>query len=349
MPQLDTLRFFAAFGVLNFHWFYYFWGSYAWSLGEYGVQLFFVLSGFLITGRLLKAKESAGNKITIIMNFFIRRALRLFPIYYLFILFLVRMDDGYVKDNLVYFLTYTSNFFFYMHGGFIDRWSNHTWTLAVEEQFYLAFPWLLLFIKRKLEPTLGLLFLLTGVGVRAYGLFYDIEDIKLLTPANFEALGAGILLGSLVHGKIPALCYLKKPLPFLLLFFFGLSVYLHYGKPGWAASIPFRTCFLVFCVLFVYQAATGFTGAAGRIFDNTILKYLGKISYGIYLYHFISPFVLVKIFEKVSLPLTSNPTFLYGFNLIFLFFVCVLSWHLVELPFQRFKKVFNYEKTMVPA
>lgn len=344
MHQLDALRFLAAFGVLNFHWCYYFWDSYSWSLGEYGVQLFFVLSGFLITGQLLKAKEINTNKVYIIKTFFIRRALRLFPIYYLFLLFLIRMDDGYVKNNLGYFLTYTSNFFFYSQGGFVDRWSNHTWTLAVEEQFYLVFPWLLLFMKRTYEPLLGILFILAGIGVRAYGLWQGIDNIKLVTPANFEALGTGILLGNMFFRNTLFLSSRKKYLSSLLLFFFCLTFYLHYFQTGWLVSIPFRTSFLIFSALFVYEAAIGFKGLWGKIFKNKILRYLGRISYGIYLYHFISPFIVTKIFEKASLHTPSNMYLWYGINLLFLFLICMLSWHFIETPIQQLKKFFNYAK-----
>eukprot|EP01136_Pigoraptor_vietnamica_P044419 Opistho-1_new@21151 len=116
--------------------------------GLFGVDLFFVLSGFLITSILLNAKDNAnGNRMTIIKSFYIRRALRIFPIYYLLIAIVYLLNDQSVKDHLIYYLSYTSNFLTFK----LRDWGSisHTWSLAVEEQFYLIWPWIIIFIPKK--------------------------------------------------------------------------------------------------------------------------------------------------------------------------------------------------------
>src|ERR1700751_3912592 len=103
--------------------------------GGFGVDLFFVLSGFLITSILIDAvKNNQEDKWKIIKNFIVRRALRIFPVYYLTIIILICIGYPYIKDNLFWFLLYISNIQVYK----MQAWNafSHTWSLSVEEQFY---------------------------------------------------------------------------------------------------------------------------------------------------------------------------------------------------------------------
>jgi len=140
--QLDGLRAFAVALVIISHWLP---ASYFINYlpnGEIGVDLFFVLSGFLISEILIKAKDkmSVGqlSGISIYRSFVFRRALRIFPIYYLSLAILrVLPTPLQFKQNFFYYVTYTTNIYFYQ----IRHWNfgSHLWTLAVEEQFcYLA-------------------------------------------------------------------------------------------------------------------------------------------------------------------------------------------------------------------
>ncbi|MBK8553825.1 MAG: acyltransferase [Ignavibacteria bacterium] len=153
MPQLDSLRTFAVFSVLIGHWFAEFEKFSNFPFGMFGVTLFFVLSGFLITQILISGRidteEIFKKKIHSIKQFYIRRTLRIFPIYYItiFICLLFNVQD--IRDKFFWFLFYASNIYFYN----INDWAgslSHLWTLAVEEQFYLLWPFIILLFRRSI-------------------------------------------------------------------------------------------------------------------------------------------------------------------------------------------------------
>ena len=118
--------------------------------GEWGVQLFFVLSGFLITGILLRCRgdEDAGGKISRMRQFYVRRFLRIFPLFYAVLFAAALLNIRPVRETLLWHVSYLSNLQMALAGG----WSgpvSHFWSLAVEEQFYLLWPCLILFLPRK--------------------------------------------------------------------------------------------------------------------------------------------------------------------------------------------------------
>ena len=143
IPQLDTIRAIAVLLVIIHHWLPQDSVLNIVPNGPLGVNIFFVLSGFLITGILLREKDKAEvlkqKKKTIFRNFYIRRSLRIFPIYYLFLFVLWVIHDPSVQSDGTYFYTYTSNYLFYSQEFFPAR-TAHLWSLGVEEQFYLLWP-----------------------------------------------------------------------------------------------------------------------------------------------------------------------------------------------------------------
>jgi len=210
--RLDSVRGLAAILVVISHWTQSHYGRDFVYLGTVGVITFFVLSGFLITRILLSAKESnlssEKKHWVTLKNFAIRRVLRIFPIYYLVILvgftfsdyFRIKMDEGFW-----YFMTYTSNFHYYQLGGLQGRLAA-TWTLAIEEQFYLFFPWFVLFLRKNWTKYFLWFLFMVGVLFLAQYLKYFLKIISmnewapylkalpLLTPSAFDSLGAGALL-----------------------------------------------------------------------------------------------------------------------------------------------------------
>ena len=136
---LDTLRAFAVMFVIIYHWGLplpdgpgkHFLQELIPS-GPFGVTLFFVLSGFLITSILLEARTTAKTRLRVIRNFIIRRILRIFPIYYVTIFVLTWIGYPFIRENLDWLLSYTSNILVFRN----HSWNSfsHTWSLSVEEQ-----------------------------------------------------------------------------------------------------------------------------------------------------------------------------------------------------------------------
>ncbi len=222
MKQLDGLRAMAVLAVLWTHYLpeeFWLFGIY-W--GGYGVRLFFVLSGFLITGILLKSRQYIiqGKQCSLfaIRQFYIRRFLRIFPLYYAILALAVLIAMPQVKEAIVWHISYLSNVYFALQGRFYGS-AGHLWSLAVEEQFYLLWPWVILFLPRRwLLPTIIIFigiaplfrFTSTVVGV-------NLVAIWVLTPGACDALCLGALLAYLNSHEDELLISKQKVLYLLLL------------------------------------------------------------------------------------------------------------------------------------
>src|ERR1700722_12473750 len=191
-PALDGLRAYAALAVLAYHTtIACFWP------GWVGVHFFFVLSGFLITGILLKSKE-ASNYFKV---FYARRFLRIFPVYYLVLLsvIIVAVIAGRNIQSVWYYVFYVQNFKLAYHNWDIStfpKWLNHTWTLAIEEQFYIFFPLLVRFLKEKALVIACFLLIALSVFTRYYlSVRLPLNTINWgNTISNLDFLSAGALL-----------------------------------------------------------------------------------------------------------------------------------------------------------
>ena len=190
MPELDGLRALAILAVMAFH--DHLPGG---DAGWLGVPFFFLLSGFLISGLLLDADRESYFK-----SFYIRRALRIFPIYYLVFFLMLGLCIAFNKSHgdWLWFLTYTQN---YPMG--IRNWPNfpapfwHTWSLAVEEQFYLLWPLIIFLVpKRFLIHTCASL--MAGAVVYRFAVGNHLMACVAL-PANFDTLCAGAGLAVMVR------------------------------------------------------------------------------------------------------------------------------------------------------
>jgi peptidoglycan/LPS O-acetylase OafA/YrhL len=211
MPQLDGLRAFAVGAVLIHHFFQP--GRIGGvDLALLGVWLFFVLSGFLITGILLRSRDqvdySGYPSGFVLRQFYIRRFLRIFPLYYSVLFLAATIDLGDVRDTIFWHLAYMSNYLFATH----QYWgpvTAHFWSLSVEEQFYILWPALILFAPHRL--LLKLVISATAIGpiFRVAAHFLDFNWIARLTvlPASLDALGLGALLAYCSHhaGQKPIL------------------------------------------------------------------------------------------------------------------------------------------------
>ena len=343
LPELDALRAVAVIMTLLAH-FSPIEIPYMW----YGVPIFFTISGFLITSILLNSinKQNGINKITIIKNFMIRRALRLFPIYYIFIL-TFWLAKNYLhlqlwKDEFTpYFFTYTPNFIIFKIGANNASCFAHLWSLGVEEQFYLFWPWLILYPSKKIRlPIIIFMMIFSCLFVVFY---YKVDQIKALPFANFHTLGVGALLACFYTEKTNTLYWLKKFRQVIFLFTFShLVVVLIYFNQSSAIWHLYREVSLCACTFSIVLCSIyGWTGFIKYFTQNRQIQYLGTISYGIYLYHMPVPY-LCRIFAGKFFPSVQlNPYFFLIVCFAFTFLLAALSFKYIETPFLKLKQLFN--------
>ena len=347
MPQLDSLRTFAVFFVLLEHWLHQASWTKVFPLGMTGVTLFFVLSGFLITQILLKSRTTAENKnenkFHSLKQFYIRRTLRIFPIYYLVIFVLYFFNIENIRDKFLWFLFYASNIYFYE----INNWSgslSHLWTLAVEEQFYIIWPFIILFIPKK--HLLKSILAITILGPVFRTVLYILSDrtewtsmfIHILTPSCMDCFGLGALIAYWSISEEKSL-FRKPAIKYAFLFAnIAVILVLYLFIENAISVFLFRFCVSAICMLIILKASKGFKGVTGRILENPALRFLGKISYGLYLYHNFIP----MIYSSIGLPPIQNMYTNFVAQFVMLITICTLSWYLIENPINNLKKRFSY-------
>lgn len=332
MPQLDGLRALAALAVVLHH---TLWrdpldwrarAREALALGETGVRLFFVLSGFLITGILLRARRDSGDRGRghVLRAFYARRFLRIFPLYYAAIVAVALLGDPLMRGTLSWHLAYLSNVCIGRMGEYPGAPVSHLWSLSVEEQFYLCWPLLVLFAPRRwlLPITASTLVLAPLSRLALLGLANPVAA-AVWTPSCLDTLGAGATLA--VLGERGG-AWARRGLPL------GLALLAATYLAGDTFRAVFRdTAYALAFAWVVRRAATGFGGSTGRALAWGPLAYLGSISYGIYLIHHMLPMRLpgygplrTLVVLAVTIPLAAA------------------SFHLFESPLNRLKRRFPY-------
>ncbi len=337
IDQLDSLRAFAAFSVIIFHFIReYNLGNFAY--GWIGVDVFFVISGYLITAILLEQKFIINNKLLIIKNFIIKRALRLFPAYYLFIsffYFLMYAFGLYVwnSGNGVYYYTYTQNILFFKEG-LKGVQLNHVWTLAVEEQFYLFWPWLLIYISNK-RLINGLLIIIPLTLL--FKSFLSIEGLRMLPISHFDTLGGGALVALLIKekGQQFFLFLDRIKLITILSSLILLAISTLYSISNFFVVLSI----FVLSISLLIGCYYSFNGVIGQILNISKLKYLGKISYGLYLYHKPVPYLVKLFISKTHIQISNYILFIL--SILITIIIAHLSYNLLEKRFLKLKDKFD--------
>jgi peptidoglycan/LPS O-acetylase OafA/YrhL len=294
MLQLDGLRALAVFTVMfehlyaNKRWLNFI----PWARG--GVQLFFVLSGFLITAILLKCRvdaEPIAGRGLALRRFYIRRFLRIYPLYYFVLAVGWLLHFPQVRDHILWHAAYLSDFYFAYYNHW-DSTTSHLWTLSVEEQFYLLWPWLMLFFPRRWLGRLIVATILVGPLYRLGGGLAGWRGNPLYTIpfASMDSLGLGAMLAYLREGK-PGDAAKHEALRWAA-FWVGIPLFiiltpLAYISDStarvWVVGINLALSLCSFWL--VDRAAIGFGGVPGALLQSKPLQYCGKISYGLYIYH----------------------------------------------------------------
>ncbi len=346
--QLDPLRAFAVGAVLLAH-FSPTVGHVAPEFGFAGVRLFFVLSGFLITGILLRARariQGGGSSLNAeLRRFWIRRSLRIFPAFYLLLLANLALDISSTREDFWWHATYLSNFLMGLDGAWRDL-LTHLWSLAVEEQFYLLWPALMLGALRLSPRNAICAALLIGpISRAALVLAAPANSIApvLLTPACLDLLAAGALLAWLRHrnGEADPVRRRWRVVGLVLL---PLALASTLRVPAGLEAL--RTVFAPALQAFAFAAlidgaALGFTGFTGRLLSWTPLIWVGQISYGVYLYHnnahWLGPRILRQLTHYRLAYFPSEALHVAYLTMLALFFASA-SWYLIERPLVRLKE-----------
>lgn len=343
-PALDGLRGIAILLVVAYHNFgfinYFFFG---WL----GVDLFFVLSGFLITDILLRAREGGP----FLKSFLARRFLRIFPLYFLFlgmaflVLPLLSPDSlhPYYAANWYWFPLYLQNVLFILHPPPYGAMSlNHLWSLAVEEQYYLLWPLVLMAVRPPRALALLLLTLLLGVIALRFVLWMgQIEDLayyNLYTFTRIDGLCIGSLLAVLRSWR-PAL--IRNYFTWIVLGLAALNFLFYFFNRTQGFSFPFLaiTGYTTFAVLFGLLVDTGVRREEGwidRLLSLPPLRFFGTISYGLYVWHWPVYLLLAPVLQQWMPPLAAAAVasaLAVG--------VALISYHAFEKHFLRLKRHFQ--------
>ncbi len=351
-PELDGLRFYAFLGVFVFHIlpetraFYSglhlplkpLWMGVARS-GACGVDLFFALSAFLITSLLLREREQTGG-ISLGL-FYVRRILRIWPLYFVVLAVAVVLAHTIPSQNLAWY---------YLVGYllFVGNWINAAfgrptsvcspvWTVSIEEQFYLVWPALMKMLGRRgmiiAAVVTFLLATLSQIGVVLTGL--SIRYIYYGSTSRSGSLALGILL-ALFADRLPGLTRGMR----LLLLAAGLAGWI--ASSGWLIDQPGpldmraalgRLVASVGAVAILYAGL----GSRSRLVTSDWVVWLGKISYGLYMLHFLGILIMVDLLHpRWGWPLLATK----ALGLLTTVPLAWASYRWVESPFLRWKDRF---------
>ena len=353
LTQLDGLRGIAASAVVIHHFPPI--GLRMLDLGRAAVWLFFVLSGFLITGILLRARTEAqlGSQTLrgVFWAFYLRRFLRIFPLYYA-LLFATSLLDPRVRKVFPWFLFYLSNFYI-AWAGELTLPMNHLWSLSVEEQFYLTWPALVLLVPESL--LLPVFALVIAAGPLSRFLLLNATGnwttASFFTTSCFDALGMGALMAFLRSRRKTGSDFsgLKNALlssgVALMILYLGLGRFTN--SKALVITVQYLSLSLIFACI-VDRAADGFTGIVRYCLEYRPLTYLGVISYGVYVYHPFIPRLVQMAAGRFGIEFRLDdhqPSFLKcAFVLLASTLVSTMSWFVFEKPINGLKQFFSYTR-----
>lgn len=329
----DGLRAFAVLSVMFYH---LNWPGF--GLGWAGVPLFFVLSGFLITGILLDNKGDAPRHY--FFTFFARRTLRIFPLYFAFLGIVAAWCAwlGIKTEGWGYFVLYIQNY--YLGGRQLQLIAgqdlSHTWSLAVEEQFYLIWPFVVYYLgTRSLKILIAVLIVVSVVS--RHWLLMNTQYVTF-TPltSNFDTLCLGAYLAIVARDSHKTFVKTAFGL-FAVGTAFNLWIFL---SPNPWLNASNSKLMLAQAILFA-----GIVGVVAckrlPMLQWSPLAYVGKISYGLYLLHAFTFNIFSVAIYHHWMPDYGKPV-MDSLRLIATFALAIASFHLMEKPILRLKDRFSY-------
>jgi peptidoglycan/LPS O-acetylase OafA/YrhL len=322
--------------------------------GAFGVDLFFVLSGFLITGILLDAPKGEGY----FKNFYARRMLRLFPLYYAFLLLLMTVVPWLHHVAHTTMTDYTGNWWWYIT--YFCNWkANHAapdpylgpfWSLAVEEQFYLVWPTVILIIPRRyLAFVCGALILSALIlrGIWSHeGVYWN--QIYRLTVTRWDTIAFGALAALAMRSAVWGPIARRSASGLMAFGLVGLlAVAFWQGTINWinpAIQVYGATLGAIGFTGLVLYAASARPGRFYQWLQKPLMLALGRYSYAIYVIHYLvfQHIVWLGIFilKKGWVPALPLQIVVLVTSCVTVFCVAALSWRFFESPILRLKSRF---------
>jgi peptidoglycan/LPS O-acetylase OafA/YrhL len=331
------------------------------KLGNYGVlgvDLFFVLSGFLITGLLLDAKGAPHY----FRNFYARRTLRIFPLYYfvlaLLLLVLPRLatlppplEEARLHQSWLW--TYTANFYIAAKASWALTYLSHFWSLAIEEHFYLLWPLIVFIVSRKALERVCVGVMVGGFTLRAWLALAGVSElsISVLTPCRVDTLCVGALLAVLARREGGADFLVRFSAPATIVI--GVATFLlslWCAATGIGLPVLHQVRGTLYALFFGALTLTSLRdprrSLAARMFQSRWLRTFGKYSYGLYVYHaLISYHMMTTHFEDwLGAALGSHSLAIAGQTVLGVaasLGISVLSYELFERQFLALKSLFE--------
>jgi peptidoglycan/LPS O-acetylase OafA/YrhL len=311
-----------------------------------GVTLFFVISGFLISFLLLLEKDDTSD--IVISKFYIRRLLRIWPIYYLviFISLIVALFDATIKDifssTIIYYLFFAANIPLILHNAVTII--IHYWSIGVEEQFYLFWPWVVKLVRTKLIPVtisiiFGLFFLKSASWyfLGNHSILYRSLAVTRFHCMLIGAVGAMLyknqnkyFISALTSKWVQIITWLLTGLLFLNF------IYL-------PAPLTAEITALVSLVLIIGQVEN--TTYKVVNLENKLFDFLGKISYGIYIIHPLVILLFSYLYRNLNLSFILQTIVVYSSVIVTTVLVAYLSYEFYEKPFLTLKKRYMIVKS----
>lgn len=305
--------------------------------GKTGVSLFFVLSGFLITRILLNTKQDDSY----FKSFYIKRVLRIFPLYYFFLVIYYFVVPFFLNQSFAGFSQQMWYWTFMQNFALTFDWNSagpiHYWSLSVEEHFYLFWPLIIYYCSLKNIKWVILLLCAISFIVRFILIKNHIEE-SLFTFARFDELAIGSFLAILELQNKLVKQNLKKFITVFIIFLIPL-IYISLNNGNYSLL---ESCARYFVLAMVYGSFVAIAiiiepeNWLKKSLDNNTLKSIGKISFGLYVYHPICFDIIINYLRITNLALT----FVLSFGLAYL--VSILSYHLLEKKFLKLKTQFSH-------
>jgi len=352
-PQLDGLRALAAFSVIAEHfsnlsdWLHF-------PVGLFGLWLFFVLSGFLITGILLRSKADADGDWKELSHawraFYARRMLRIFPLYYTVLLGAAWLDLDGVRRSFFWNAIHLANVAEISRGLQAPGFA-HFWSLSVEEQFYFIWPTIVLLAPRKyiFGVASAMVFFAPISRLVMMTVSENFHYARVIPPSCTDGLGMGALLGLLREGGGTTAASRKwvgrVALGVGLLI---LAAVLVGGLIGVGWRVPFSARYSAYALIafwLIDRAADGFRGPVKFVLESPPLLYLGKISFGIYVIHLMIPSLIRWLHDRTghSFGFPTEPgTAQFLYVAAASVGLATISWYALERPINDLKRYFPY-------